>query len=49
MLLHLRAAEQFCSQRRLIADVFLCQVVATEVRFQIEHISENSLIAYRQV
>jgi hypothetical protein len=48
MLLHLIAAEQFRSQRRLVVSARLCPAASTEPRPQKGQVSKNALAAYLQ-
>lgn len=49
MLLHLLAAEQFCSQRRLGISALLYPAVSAEPRPQMGQVTQDALAAYLQV
>jgi hypothetical protein len=48
MLVHLVAAEQFRSQRRLVAGVIGCRAISTEAGRQVEQVPETGLAAHLQ-
>jgi hypothetical protein len=48
MLVHLVAAEQLRSQRRLVAGVIGCRAISTEASRQVEQVPETGLAAHLQ-
>jgi hypothetical protein len=46
MLVHLVAAEQLRSQRRLVAGVTGCRAISTEASRQVEQVPETGLAAH---